>query len=59
MEWRARHLRRPPRGMNVDGTYVMAAVATGIIASVIAPPPHPDAVKPLSYGKSPQPTENK
>ncbi|MGZ3274718.1 MAG: RcnB family protein [Caulobacteraceae bacterium] len=39
IDWRARHLRRPPRGYEwrqVDGNYVMAAVATGIIASVIA-----------------------
>ena len=39
VDWRARHLRRPPRGYEwrqVDGNYVMAAVATGIIASVIA-----------------------
>lgn len=37
--WRAYHLRRPPRGYEwreVDGNYVMAAVATGVIASVIA-----------------------
>jgi|SRR6185437_504593 Ni/Co efflux regulator RcnB len=39
IDWRARHLRRPARGYEwreVDGNYVMAAVATGIIASVIA-----------------------
>jgi Ni/Co efflux regulator RcnB len=39
VDWRARHLRQPPRGYEwrqVDGNYVMAAVATGIIASVIA-----------------------
>jgi Ni/Co efflux regulator RcnB len=39
IDWRVRHLRRPPRGYEwreVDGNYVMAAVATGIIASVIA-----------------------
>jgi Ni/Co efflux regulator RcnB len=39
IDWRARHLRAPPRGYEwreVDGNYVMAAVATGIIASVIA-----------------------
>lgn len=38
-DYRAYHLRRPPRGYEwreVDGNYVMAAVATGIIASVIA-----------------------
>ena len=39
IDWRARHLRRPPRGYEwreVDGNYVMAAAATGIIASIIA-----------------------
>jgi Predicted integral membrane protein len=39
IDWRARHLRRPPRGYEwreVDGNYVLAAVATGIIAGVIA-----------------------
>lgn len=38
-DWRAHHLRRPPRGYEwreVDGNYVLAAVASGIIASVIA-----------------------
>ena len=38
-DYRVYHLRRPPRGYEwrqVDGNYVMAAVATGIIASVIA-----------------------
>ncbi|HWB32903.1 MAG TPA: RcnB family protein [Acidobacteriaceae bacterium] len=38
-DWRAYHLRQPPRGYEwreVDGNYVMAAVATGVIASVIA-----------------------
>ncbi|HEY1808138.1 MAG TPA: RcnB family protein [Acidobacteriaceae bacterium] len=38
VDWHSRHLRRPPRGYEwreVDGNYVMAAVATGIIASVI------------------------
>lgn len=37
-DWQTRHLRRPPNGYEwreVDGNYVMAAVATGIIASVI------------------------
>ena len=32
------HLRRPPRGYEwrqVDGTYVLAAAATGVIASVV------------------------
>ncbi|HEY4029190.1 MAG TPA: RcnB family protein [Caulobacteraceae bacterium] len=39
VDWRARHLRAPPRGYEwrqVDGNYVLAAAATGIIASVIA-----------------------
>ena len=39
VDWRASHLHRPPHGYEwreVDGNYVMAAVATGIIASVIA-----------------------
>ena len=38
-DWRAHHLSEPPRGYEwreVDGNYVMAAAATGIIASVIA-----------------------
>jgi Ni/Co efflux regulator RcnB len=38
VDWHSRHLRRPPRGYEwreVDGNYVLAAVATGIIASVI------------------------
>lgn len=39
VDWHARHLHQPPRGYEwreVDGNYVMAAAATGIIASVIA-----------------------
>ena len=39
IDWRSRHLRRPPRGYEwreVDGNYVLAAAATGIIASIIA-----------------------
>ncbi len=39
LDWRAHHLRRPPRGYEwreVDGNYVMAAVATGVIASILA-----------------------
>ena len=39
VDWRANHLRQPPHGYEwreVDGNYVMAAVATGLIASVIA-----------------------
>ncbi len=38
VDYRARHLRQPPRGYEwreVDGNYVMAAVATGLIASII------------------------
>ena len=45
VDWHARHLRRPPRGYEwreVDGNYVLAAVATGIIASIViaASQPH-------------------
>lgn len=39
IDYRQYHLRRPPAGYEwrlVDGNYVMAAVATGIIASVVA-----------------------
>ena len=39
IDWRAHHLRHPPRGYEwreVDGDYVLAAVATGLIASIIA-----------------------
>jgi Ni/Co efflux regulator RcnB len=39
IDWRERHLHQPPHGYEwreVDGNYVMAAVATGIIVSVIA-----------------------
>lgn len=39
VDWRAHKLRRPPRGhewREVDGNYVLAAAATGVIASVIA-----------------------
>ncbi len=38
-DYRRYHLSAPPRGYEwrqVDGNYVMAAVATGVIASVIA-----------------------
>lgn len=38
VDWRRRHLRAPPRGYEwryVDGDYVLAAVATGLIASII------------------------
>jgi Ni/Co efflux regulator RcnB len=40
VDWRRHHLRRPPRGYEWrqadDGNYVLAAVATGLIASIIA-----------------------
>jgi Ni/Co efflux regulator RcnB len=39
IDYRHYHLRRPPRGYEwreVDGNYILAAVATGVIASVIA-----------------------
>jgi Ni/Co efflux regulator RcnB len=38
VDWHSHHLRQPPRGYEwreVDGNYVLAAVATGLIASVI------------------------
>ena len=38
IDYRERNLRAPPRGYEwrqVDGSYVLAAVATGVIASVI------------------------
>jgi len=38
VDWRRHHLRAPPRGYEwryVDGRYVLAAVATGLIASII------------------------
>jgi len=38
VDHRARRLQRPPRGYEwreVDGNYVMAAMATGLIASII------------------------
>jgi len=38
-DWRSHHLRQPPRGYEwreVDGNYVLAATATGIIAAVVA-----------------------
>lgn len=44
VDWHVHHLRQPPRGYEwreVDGNYVLAAVATGLIASVIiASNPH-------------------
>ena len=39
VDYRQYHLHAPPRGYEwrqVDGNYVMAAVATGVIASVVA-----------------------
>lgn len=39
IDYRTYHLRQPPAGYEwreVDGNFVMAAVATGVIASVIA-----------------------
>lgn len=39
VDYRRYHLKAPPRGYEwreVDGNYVLAAVATGVIASVIA-----------------------
>jgi Ni/Co efflux regulator RcnB len=39
VDYHERHLRAPPRGYEwrtVDGNYVLAAVATGVIASVVA-----------------------
>jgi len=39
VDYRHYHLRRPPRGYEwreVDGNYVLAAVATGVIATIIA-----------------------
>ena len=38
VDWRRHHLRAPPRGYEwreVDGNYVLAAVATGVIADLI------------------------
>jgi Ni/Co efflux regulator RcnB len=39
IDYRERHLRAPPEGYEwreVDGNYVLVAVATGVIASVVA-----------------------
>jgi Ni/Co efflux regulator RcnB len=40
VDWRRHHLRQPPRGyewrQSNDGQYVLAAAATGLIASIIA-----------------------
>jgi Ni/Co efflux regulator RcnB len=38
VDWHRYHLHEPPRGYEwrmVDGNYVLAAVATGVVASVI------------------------
>jgi Ni/Co efflux regulator RcnB len=38
VDYRAHHLKRPPRGYEwreVDGNYILAAAATGLIASMI------------------------
>ncbi len=38
VDWHAHHLRRPPHGYEwreVDGNYVLAAAATGLIAGLI------------------------
>ncbi len=43
VDYRHYHLRRPPRGYEwreVDGNYVLAAIATGVIASVIVANAH-------------------
>lgn len=39
VDWRRHHLRAPPRGYEwreVNGQYVLAAAATGLIAAIIA-----------------------
>ncbi len=38
VDYRSQHLRKPPRGYewrNVDGDYVLGAVATGVIADLL------------------------
>jgi Ni/Co efflux regulator RcnB len=38
LDWRAHHLRQPPRGydwVEVDGQYVLIAAATGLIAEAL------------------------
>ena len=38
VDWHAHHLRQPPNGYEwrqIDGNFVLAAVATGVVASVI------------------------
>ncbi|MGM8851205.1 RcnB family protein [Salinicola halophyticus] len=37
-DWHSRHLPQPPHGhrwMRIDGDYVLAAVATGVIAAIV------------------------
>ena len=37
-DWKARHLRQPPRGyhwVQVNGDFVLAAIATGVIADLL------------------------
>lgn len=37
-DWHAHHLHRPPHGyrwLHIDGDYVLAAVATGVITAII------------------------
>jgi Ni/Co efflux regulator RcnB len=39
VDWRRHHLRAPPRGYEwreVNGQYVLAAAATGLVAAIIA-----------------------
>ncbi len=72
-DWRARHFREPPRGygwVEVNGDFVLAALATGVILDVAANPyaypypypyppggyPYPDAGPyPPDYGNGPPP----
>lgn len=42
LDWRHHHLRQPPQGyewVNVDGEYLMIAIATGVIAEILANQP--------------------
>lgn len=37
-DWHGHHLKRPPRGqhwLNVNGDYVLVAIATGVITSIV------------------------
>lgn len=41
LDWRHHHLRQPPQGyewVNVGGQYMMIAIATGLIAEILANP---------------------